>query len=67
LADEELPKISVITLLYNRKAFIELAFKNILATDYPKDKIEWIVIEDSDNPAEDASDRVVAVAESAAP
>jgi hypothetical protein len=36
-------------------------------TDYPKDKIEWIIIEDSDNPMEDASDRVVAVAESAAP
>jgi hypothetical protein len=35
--------------------------------DYPKDKIEWIIVEDSDDPAEDASDRVMAVAAQAEP
>ena len=32
------------------KAFklIDIAFHNLLATDYPKDKIEWVVIEDNE-------------------
>jgi hypothetical protein len=67
LLREECPPISIVTMLYNRRKFFDLACHNITMTDYPKDKIEWIVIEDSDNPMEDASDRVVAVAESAAP
>jgi hypothetical protein len=67
LLPESCPPISVITMLYNRRKFFDLACHTMMITDYPKDKIEWIVIEDSDNPAEDASDRVVAVAESAAP
>ena len=61
------PPISIVTMLYNRRKFFDLACHNIMMTDYPKDKLEWIIIEDSDNPMEDASDRVVAVAESAAP
>lgn len=67
LMPEECPPISVVTLLYNRKKFFELACHNMLTTDYPKDKIEWIIVEDSDDPAEDASDRVMAVAGAAAP
>jgi len=67
LLPEDCPPISIVTMLYNRRKFFDLACHNITMTDYPKDKIEWIIIEDSDNPMEDASDRVVAVAESAAP
>jgi hypothetical protein len=59
LADEELPKISVITLLYNRKAFVDLAFKNILGTDYPKDKIEWVIVDDSDDPEQQCTDKIL--------
>jgi hypothetical protein len=59
LADEELPKISVITLLYNRKSFIDLAFKNILTSDYPKEKIEWVVVDDSDDPEHQCSDKII--------
>jgi hypothetical protein len=40
------PSISVITPTYNRKKLFEIAFHNLLLTDYPKNKIEWIVIED---------------------
>jgi hypothetical protein len=61
------PSISVVTLLYNRRKFFELACHNMILTDYPKDKIEWIIVEDSDDPAEGASDRVIAVAETSAP
>ena len=67
LLPEACPPISIVTLLYNRRKFFDLACHNIMVTDYPKDKIEWIIVEDSDDPNEDASDRVVAVAESAAP
>ena len=67
LLPEDCPHISIVTMLYNRRKFFDLACHNITMTDYPKDKIEWIIIEDSDNPMEDASDRVVAVAESSAP
>jgi hypothetical protein len=67
LLPENCPPISVVTLLYNRRKFFELACHNMLMTDYPKDKIEWIIVEDSDDPQEDASDRVMAVAAAAAP
>jgi hypothetical protein len=59
LSDEELPKISVVTLTYNRKKFLDLAFHNILVTDYPKDKIEWVIVDDSDDPKEQASDKII--------
>ena len=59
LKNEELPKISVITLTYNRKKFLDLAFHNILSTDYPKEKIEWVIVDDSDDPEEQASDKII--------
>jgi hypothetical protein len=61
------PPISVVTLIHNRKKFFDLACHNIMISDYPKDKIEWIIVDDSDDPMEQNSDRIVAVAESAAP
>ena len=47
------PFISIITPTYNRKKLIDIAFHNLLATDYPHNKIEWIVIEDSDTKPSD--------------
>lgn len=67
LQPADCPPISVVTLLYNRRKFFDLACHNIMIQDYPKDKIEWIIVEDSDDPMEDASDRVMAVAAAAAP
>jgi len=64
---ENCPPISIVTLVYNRKKFFELACHNMLVTDYPKDKIEWIVVDDSDDPMEQNSDRIVAVGEAATP
>lgn len=48
LQPNDCPSISVITPTYNRKKLFEIAFHNILITDYPHHKIEWIVIEDAD-------------------
>ena len=53
------PKISIVTLTYNRRKFFHLAAHNILLTDYPKDKIEWVIVDDSDDPAESPSDLIV--------
>ena len=64
---EELPSISVITLLHNRRKFVDLAFHNLLITDYPKDKIEWVVIEDSDDLNQQASDKVIKFGSQSAP
>jgi glycosyltransferase involved in cell wall biosynthesis len=38
-----------------------------MLSDYPKDKIEWVIVEDSDDPEENASDRVIQVGLKAAP
>ena len=52
------PPISIVTLVYNRPKFIENACLNLLSTDYPHNKIEWIVVDDSD-PEQSPSNRVV--------
>jgi hypothetical protein len=60
------PPISVVTLSYNRPRFIENACLNLLHSDYPRDKIEWIVVDDSD-PAESASNRIIQFSEKFTP
>ena len=67
LSAEDCPPISIVTLLYNRRKFFDLACHNIMLSDYPKNKIEWVIVEDSDNPEENASDRVIQVGLKAAP
>jgi hypothetical protein len=63
LSPNACPNISIVTLLHNRRKFFDLACHSIMISDYPLEKIEWVVVEDSDDPNEDASDLVVAVAE----
>jgi hypothetical protein len=65
LQRDECPPISIVTLTYNRRKFFDLGCHNIMASDYPKGKIEWIIVEDSDDPMEGASDLIAAVAEKA--
>ena len=47
------PFVSVCTPTYNRRVFIPQLIKNFLLQDYPKDKMEWIVIDDGDDSVED--------------
>lgn len=42
------PPVSIVTPTFQRKKLMEIAFHNLLMTDYPLDKLEWIVIEDND-------------------
>ena len=58
LNQDDCPPISIVTLVHGRPKFIENAFVNILSTDYPRDKIEWIIVDDSD-PTESASDKII--------
>ena len=59
VAGSECPKISIVTLMHNRRKFFHLAAHNILLTDYPKDKIEWVIVDDSDDPTDSPSDLIV--------
>ncbi len=47
--DEDFPGVSIITPTYNRKYLFNLSIRNFEKTDYPQDKIEWIIIDDSEN------------------
>ena len=53
------PSISIVTPTYNRRHLIDIAFHNILSTDYPHDKIEWIIVEDSEQKDKMATDKFV--------
>ena len=46
-SDEELPYVSIVTPTYNRSDFWELMYSNFKRTDYPKDRLEWIIVDDS--------------------
>lgn len=61
----ECPPISIVTLTHNRRKFIDLAFHNIILTDYPKDKIEWVIVDDSNDPEQSISDKVAQFAKRA--
>ena len=52
------PPISIITLIYGRPKFLDLAFHNLTLTDYPRDKIEWVIVDDS-SPEESGSDKII--------
>ena len=44
---ENLPKVSIITPTYNRTKLFPLAINNFNNFDYPRNKLEWIIIDDS--------------------
>lgn len=44
----ELPAISIVTPTYNRKLLFRLAIYNFLRMDYPRDRVQWIIVDDSD-------------------
>lgn len=48
LYPQECPPISIITPTFNRGKLIQIAFHNLLSTDYPHEMIEWVVIEDNE-------------------
>jgi len=55
------PFISVCTPTYNRRSFIPTLIKNFLAQDYPQELIEWIVVDDGEDPVGDLFEGVPTV------
>lgn len=51
--EDELPDVSIITLTRNRKEFMSLAKYCYLIQTYPEDKLEWVIVDDSDDPIEE--------------
>ena len=47
------PFVSVVTPTYNRRRFIPFLIKAYLSQTYPKDRMEWIVLDDGTNPVGD--------------
>jgi len=48
-----LPRVSICTPTFNRRPFFKGAIENVLRQDYPKDKIEWIIVDDGTDPIGD--------------
>ena len=44
---DECPYVSIITPVYCYERFLNLALYNLMTTDYPLDKIEWVVIDNT--------------------
>lgn len=48
-----LPFVSIITPTYNRRNFYKLTIGNFMNINYPKDKLEWIVVDDGTDKVKD--------------
>lgn len=49
LKTSDLPKVTIVTPTFNRPDFFKLAILNYNSLNYPRDKLEWVIIDDSDN------------------
>ena len=45
--EEELPCVSVVTLTYNRRHMFRLPIRNFFHFQYPAEKLEWVIVDDS--------------------
>ena len=46
----EYPNVSILTPSYNRRRFAQLIIYNLLNMDYDKNKLEWCIIDDGQEP-----------------
>ena len=51
--DDSLPTVSIITPTFNRRHFYKLTINTFLNIRYPKDKLEWIIVDDGTEEIED--------------
>ena len=51
------PFVSVCTPTFNRRPFIPIMFQCFLNQDYPKDRMEWIIVDDGTDPIQDLIDK----------
>jgi hypothetical protein len=46
---KEYPSVSIVTPTRNRKLFVSMMLHQVEKMDYPRDKLEWIILDDSDD------------------
>mgnify|MGYP005995573173 CR=1 FL=1 len=49
ITDNDLPKVSILTPTWKRRHFLPLMIHNLKHMDYPKDKLEQVIIDDVQN------------------
>lgn len=54
--EADYPFVSVITPTYNRRTFIPTLIQMVAYQTYPKDRMEWIVLDDGTDPVQDIFD-----------
>jgi hypothetical protein len=59
LYPKDCPAISIVTPTYHREKLFDIALHSMLLTDYPKDKIEWVIVEDGTDPALSAREKII--------
>ena len=47
ILEKDLPKVSIITPTYKRRKVFSMAIRNFENFMYPKDKLEWVIVDDS--------------------
>lgn len=53
LKEEDLPDVSILTITKDRRVFMPLAKYSYMMQSYPEDKLEWVIVDDGDDPIED--------------
>jgi glycosyltransferase involved in cell wall biosynthesis len=48
IPDNQLPNVSILIPCYQRRNFIPLMISNIICQDYPRDKLELVILQDGD-------------------
>lgn len=51
--EDELPDVSIVTITKDRRVFMPLAKYCYMIQSYPEDKMEWVIVDDGDDPIED--------------
>ena len=49
MEENDLPFVSVCTPTFNRRPFIPYLIDCFMKQDYPKDRMEWIIVDDGDD------------------
>jgi len=52
-AESSLPDISIVTITKDRRVFMPLAKYSYMIQSYPEDKLEWVIVDDGDDPIDD--------------
>ena len=51
--EEDLPDVSILTITKDRRIFMPLAKYSYMIQSYPEEKLEWVIVDDGDDPIED--------------